>query len=181
MTVIDSDDNDVVESTPEKNRSKAVVNKCKNAVIISDSEEDSKQKKTSPNKTTDKHTSHLKPVNINDVFGKTPIKQSKVEIVPKINVDKSKLVEKKQKKNRKLKTEIGVHDDEDFEKTLLDLDDDVLLQNADILDKTIEEALQKNNVDDNNKSSKKTPKLENEKKRQRRSSAEGKSKRECLF
>lgn len=94
-------------------------------------------------------------------------------MVPKVVVDKPKSVEKKRKKNQKPKTEIGVHDDEDFEKTLLELDDDILLQNADILDKTIEEALQKNGTDDKNKS-KATPKPEKEKKRQRRSSSEGK-------
>ncbi|XP_018567232.1 replication factor C subunit 1 [Anoplophora glabripennis] len=169
LTIIDSDDDDIIESTPEQSHSKVSVTKRKVIAINSDSDEDSKHKVKTPKKSKTKNTGKLKPVNIDDVFGNTPIKQSKVEAVPVIKES----VEKKQKKNRKPKTEIGVHNDEDFEKTLLELDDEVLIQNADILDKTIERALHKDVPNVKNTPTKEKSKHEGEKKRQRRSSSEG--------
>ncbi|KAJ8977518.1 hypothetical protein NQ317_017136, partial [Molorchus minor] len=82
------------------------------------------------------------------------------------------------KKKKKPKTEIGIHGDVDFEKTLLDLDDDLLVDNMDILDKTIEEAWQ--NKDENRRHSQNdsqiaedsTPSKSN-KKRQRKNSGGG--------
>lgn len=176
LAIIDSDDDDVIESTPEKSQQKVHVSKRKGIVISSDSEEDSKQKAKPLKKSKNKDTEKLKPINIDDVFGNTPIKQkqSKVESNFVIEDDKSKSSEKRKKKNRKLKTEIGVHNDEDFEKTLLELDDDVLLQNAELLDKTIEEALQKDDANIKNKPTKEKSKHEGEKKRQRKSSSESK-------
>lgn len=64
-----------------------------------------------------------------DAFGSAPVKQKKVELVKKTE-------------NKKV-TELEVHHDPAFEKTLLDLDDDILDQNADVLFNTIEETLAK--------------------------------------
>ncbi|CAH0557263.1 unnamed protein product [Brassicogethes aeneus] len=110
---IDSDE-EIINKTPKKTSKNKKAN-----VINSDSEEDKtpvKIKKQSPN---------LKPINVSDVFKNSSIKQSKV---------KEKLSSKDS-----VKTELGVHKDEDFDKTLQELDDDILLDNVDVLDKTIDE------------------------------------------
>lgn len=46
----------------------------------------------------------------------------------------------KEKKNKSGNTEFNVHDDEKFEKTLGDLDDNDIIDNLGILDRTIEDA-----------------------------------------
>ncbi|KAJ8915620.1 hypothetical protein NQ315_003404 [Exocentrus adspersus] len=179
--IVDSDDEDVIQSTPEQNLAKKSVNKRKRIVVSSDSEDESKQKTktTPPNKLKNNDTSQLKPVNIDDVFGNKPIKQSKVESVatPSTETSTLKPTEKKRKgrdgkKTRKPNTELGIHNDENFEKTLLDLDDDVLLENVDVLDKTIEEACKQQDTDIHTKTLKeKTEHVE--KKRQRKNSSDG--------
>lgn len=154
--LIDSDDDDVVEVTPEKNSSKTLhQTKRKVQVLSSDSEDEkSKKKKTPEKKKTPikkqkqiEEKPKLRPVNL-DVLNK-PVKQSKVEYVPKPETSKQdKDIDKKAKKKdgnkskNKKNTEVGIHDDANFEKTLEELDEDsddtILLDNLDILDKTIE-------------------------------------------
>ncbi|XP_060516743.1 replication factor C subunit 1 [Cylas formicarius] len=145
--IIDSDE-DVVKTTPERHASKKRPTKRRPQVLSSDSDDEqvSKQKQTkSPSKKIKeaKNKDLLKPVNIEDVFKNTPVKQAKVEHgseTPKSESTKKqkKLSAKKFKKD----TELGIHNDKDFEQTLIELDgdDDVLLSNLDVLNKTIEEA-----------------------------------------
>lgn len=103
-------------------------------MISSDSEEEKGADKAKTNKQKKKNDSpkkKLKPVNnLEEAFGSAPVKQKKIEKV---------------KPAETTGTELDVHNDSAFEKTLLDLDDELFEQNADILDKTIEEALSKNN------------------------------------
>ncbi|KAJ8961288.1 hypothetical protein NQ318_008973 [Aromia moschata] len=181
--IVDSDEE--ITETPDKTKLISSTNKRKKQVISSDSEDESKGKTKSPpkmqkNKNTES-TSNLKPVNIDDVFGNTVIKQSKVELPPettKIEKTTNENGTKKGKKRQKIKTEIGVHGNEDFEKTLLELDDDVLLENVDILDKTIEEAMQnkekkESHVKKGVRDSKENSSNKSNKKRQRKDSTEG--------
>ncbi|XP_022906012.2 replication factor C subunit 1 [Onthophagus taurus] len=125
--IVDSSDDDVVDATPDKpsNRDKKPIKRQK-VTLSSDSDEDLSKKRKQKPKTPSK-------VNAADVFGSTPVKQTKAE---KVNS------KEKSKSDSKL-TETGIHNDPDFEKTLLELDEDLLIENADILDKTIEEALEK--------------------------------------
>lgn len=79
-------------------------------------------------------------MNALEAFGSTPVKQSKVDYVK--SPEKEEVAPKKRgKKGKKVETEVGIHQDSDFEKTLLDLDDDLLNENLDALDETVEEAL----------------------------------------
>nr|CAH7722829.1 unnamed protein product [Callosobruchus chinensis] len=153
--VIDSDDDDVIISTPDTKvpKSKTGVLKRKLLVISSDSEEEVDKKRTEE-KGNKKIKEQLKPVNIDDVFNDSPIKQSKIEHIPKTKIEETpkKDVQKQKKRSKKTqKTELGIHDDTDFEKTLLDLDDDVLIENVDVLDKTIEEAMNESHTADTKK------------------------------
>lgn len=129
-----SDDEDIIPETPPQNE-KASSKKRKIQVLSSDSEEE-KEHKPRPRKekkTNETPKKNLKPLNnLEAAFGNTPVKQKKIEVV------KSKNEEKKSE------TELGVHGDPAFDETLLDLDNELLEQNAEILDKTIEEALAKN-------------------------------------
>ncbi|KAL3281593.1 hypothetical protein HHI36_004800 [Cryptolaemus montrouzieri] len=86
---------------------------------------------------------HFEPINIDNIFGKT-VKQSKFEVPSQSSQSFVKKSEKKiDPRKKKEFTEIGIHRDKEFEKTLIDLDDELFLQNEDILDKTIESALSK--------------------------------------
>lgn len=128
--VIQSDDEDVIPETPPQKEKPAPSKKRKIQVLSSDSEEEKLHKPRSQKekKINEAPKKNLKPLNnLESAFGNAPVKQKKVEVVKK-----------------KEKTELEVHDDPAFEKTLLDLDDELLEQNADALDKTIEEALAKN-------------------------------------
>uniref|UniRef100_A0A6P7FBV7 Replication factor C subunit 1 n=1 Tax=Diabrotica virgifera virgifera TaxID=50390 RepID=A0A6P7FBV7_DIAVI len=134
--LIDSDE-DVIESTPEPCKVKSFSSKRKPEAVLlsSDSEEDKPKKPV-------KDPTKLKPINIDDVFSSKPIQQAKIKELPK---GEAVIVEHKDKshkhKKKKTKTEIGVHEDEAFEKTLMELDDDLLADNLDILDKTADDAL----------------------------------------
>ncbi|XP_018326325.1 replication factor C subunit 1 [Agrilus planipennis] len=135
-----SSDEDVISETPAKVKVK-LTNLKKRKVILSDSDSDRESKKNTKRSKTanDNPGIELKKVNVEDILGSTPVKQSEVKIKPKneeeiaANVSQSKKTPKK-----KLKTEVGIHNDEDFEKSLLELDEDFLLNNVDELDKTIE-------------------------------------------
>lgn len=135
--LLDSDDDDdIIVSTPEQSKKKDEKSKRKSKktiVIVSDSDDEPDKKETK-----------LKPVDIDDVFSDKPIKQ-KIEILPRgeaVKVESKQL--NKPNKKKKAKTEVGIHNDEAFEKTLMELDDDLLSDNLDILDQTINEALEVN-------------------------------------
>lgn len=143
--ILDSDE-DVIDPTPEKNK-KQMAKKRKIHVLSSDSEDESNKPKLLEGKGKN-GTSNLKPVDsLKNVFGDAPVKQAKV--VPMTKSQKNDTAtsagKPKNKKQKKVITELGVHDDEAFEKTLLDLDEDIFIENLDVLDKTIDEALAKDN------------------------------------
>lgn len=135
--------NEKKTKTPDKNNKE----KTKGNKQASQSGESSS--KTVERINNDKNkTETLKPVNIVDIFGAEPVKQSKVEKVNKPeNVDKvttqkgSKSKKKESKKDgkknasrddsfKRLETELGIHDDDDFEKTLIELDEKILAEEA---------------------------------------------------
>ncbi|XP_028157701.1 replication factor C subunit 1 isoform X2 [Ostrinia furnacalis] len=114
-------DDDVIPESPEvqiKNKKK----ESRKKRVLSDSEEeifDSKKKKPindpkkkSPSKTKTKSPKKpvLKEVKAVDIFGSAPIKRTEPIV---------KKSEKKEKKN----TETGIHSDDDFDKSLLELDE----------------------------------------------------------
>lgn len=111
-------------------------------VISSDSEDERDKRIKSPKKSKIQEEK-LQPVNIDDVFGNKPIKQSKVDSITtnKQTEVKASSSDKKERKKSKSKRnpETEIHQDEDFEKTLLDVDDDLILKNVDFLDKTVDE------------------------------------------
>lgn len=129
--MIQSDDEDVIPETPPQKAKNVSSKKRKVQILSSDSEEEKehKPKARKQQKKDDSPKKTLKPCNnLKDAFGSTPVKQKKIKAAkPQVEEQEAK-----------------VHDDLAFEKTLLDLDDDLLEKNADILDKTIEEALAKN-------------------------------------
>ncbi|XP_030754846.1 replication factor C subunit 1 [Sitophilus oryzae] len=150
-----NDDVDIsmVETTPVKPQSKKTSRiKHKAYVISSDSEDDIKSKSPEKKKAKSSHSPKLTPVNIEDVFNK-PIKQTQPEVIAtekKENVVKvTPKKPTKTNKNTKKNTELGIHANKDFEKTLMELDEDsddtILLDNMEMLDKTIEEALLEGN------------------------------------
>ncbi|GJQ69768.1 Gnf1 [Trypoxylus dichotomus] len=121
---IDSSDDDVIAVTPIAAKEKIKANKR--------SPKDEKNVK-------------LRKVDAADIFGSTPVKQTQVE-KKEVKPDNSSKTPGKSKtktkaKTSKLETELGIHDDPEFEQSLLDLDNDMLLDNVNVLDKTIEEAL----------------------------------------
>lgn len=130
-------------------------------VISSDSDE-SPKKKTVVTKTDKNKDISLKPVNIDDIFGNKTVTQSKVEAV--FTKESPKPQEKNKKGSKsKPKTELGVHSDEDFEKTLLDLDDDILIDNVEELEKSIHQTLNKQkHVDKPGSSKENSPKNKKE-------------------
>ncbi|XP_066154359.1 replication factor C subunit 1 [Euwallacea fornicatus] len=146
--LIDSDDEDIIESTPEKPQKKTSL-KRRVQVLNSDSEEERAPSTSStkkPKKTLklqkDSKTK-LKLINLESL--QKPIEQSEVKYVAK-TVEESKdnkAVKAKKKSKKGKQPEISVHDDKNFGKTLEDLDDSndtILLDNLDFLDKTIDEA-----------------------------------------
>lgn len=144
-SIPDDSDDDFVSETPEKNKPDKPQKKRKVAVISSDSEDEKPAKKASPSKANkakkkNEQKSPAKVVSVADIFGSKPIQQSKVTKVP----EKKKEVSKK----------------DDFDKTLLDLDDDMFTDNLDLLDKTVDEATKEISHETDNTSvvEKKTPK-----------------------
>ncbi|XP_056630232.1 replication factor C subunit 1 isoform X2 [Diorhabda sublineata] len=135
--LVDSDDDDdIIVSTPEQSKKKIEKSKRKSEkaiVIVSDSDDE-----------PDKKEIKLKPVDINDVFSDKPIKQN-IGTLPRGDAVKveSKLLNKPNKK-KKVKTEVGVHNDEAFEKTLLELDDGLLSDNLELLEQSLNDALEEN-------------------------------------
>lgn len=152
--VVNSSDEEVIETTPVANKNKAIKFK-KRKIIDSDSDDGDKKENSSKNDNIKpgKNTK-LQKVNAADIFGSTPINQAKVEKKKISNAEEGdkKSAEGNKNSKPKLETEIGIHDDPDFEQSLLDLDNDMLLDNVSILDKTIEEAL------NNTKKTEATPK-----------------------
>lgn len=154
--MIDSDE-DVVEPTPEKNR-KIISKKRKIIQILSsDSEEEFTNKPKQPKEKERNGFSNLKPIDsLKNVFGDAPVKQAKVVPIAKpdkIETPTTTAKKAKNKKQKKVETEIGVHNDKAFEKTLLELDEDILIDNLDLLDQTVEEALAKANTNSPTKDS----------------------------
>ncbi|KRT81463.1 AAA protein [Oryctes borbonicus] len=144
---IDSSDDEIIAASPVDVKQKVTIKTKKRKIIDSDSDDESK--KTKANKESTKpERNKLQKVNAADIFGSTPIKQTKVE-KKETHHDKSSektpLVKHKTKSKAKtplkLETELGIHDDPEFEQVLLDLDNDILLNNVNALDKTVEEAL----------------------------------------
>lgn len=157
--ILDSDEEDVVVATPEQKKKKKREKRLKVEIISSDSEDEPVPKKKRERRlkaeiissdSEDESTKtkvpqkvknvepKLKPVNVADIFKSSPIKQSKVEV---LRTPEVKPVEKKSKK-KKQDAEKDVHKDSSFKQTLEDLDDEIFIQNMDILDKTLEEAMQ---------------------------------------
>ncbi|KAK9869471.1 hypothetical protein WA026_003226 [Henosepilachna vigintioctopunctata] len=149
----DSDDSNVVCATPDTH---VKAKKRKLQILSSDSEDDvsSAKCKIVQKDLKKKDVAHekLKPVSIADIFGKE-VKQSKIStknISQNLKVSEKVISTKKNRGIKKKTTELNVHEDKDFEQTLIDLDDDddeIFLQNEEILDKTIENATQKNLTD----------------------------------
>lgn len=156
-----SSDEDVIECTPEKPKpTKSKSKKRKVQVISSDSEEEKYTKPCKDNitNTNKNHTigKKLKPLTtLEDIFGKAPVKQTKIDnAVPKGSNDKQEVKTTKQKKDKSPisqsvpNTELGISGDPLFDKTLLDLDEDLFVKNLDVLDKTIDEALSNKNSEE---------------------------------
>ncbi|KAF2897615.1 hypothetical protein ILUMI_08559 [Ignelater luminosus] len=145
---IDSSDDDVIPETPKPAKKQEKPQKKRKVHVLSsdsESEKHSKPKRSGKNKKEDK--GNLKPVNALEAFGKQPIKQSKVPEKPK-TAEKPSSIDKKQEekinriKNKKgLNIEVGIHNDTNFEKTLLELDEDFLIENEDQLNQSINQAL----------------------------------------
>lgn len=134
----------MIEKTPKK--IKKVLKKNKTNVISSDSEEDTKTKKIPKKMKTTSTSTVIKPINIDDL--NKPVKQIK----PFKNENKKDLqISQKEKGREEKNTELDIHKNTDFEKTLMELDEDsndtILMDNIDLLDKTFEEALHNDNED----------------------------------
>ncbi|KAL1493979.1 hypothetical protein ABEB36_009657 [Hypothenemus hampei] len=153
--LIDSDDDDVVKNTPDKPKKAPTQSKRRLHVLSSDSEDDSKKKPKSPakkpklslKKLGEDKKHNLKPVDLNSLS--IPIKQSEVKHVPKPKTEEKKTNEKpkaKSKNKKNTQSESKAHENKEFERTLKELDEDsgdtILLDNMDILDKTLEDATQ---------------------------------------
>lgn len=69
------------------------------------------------NSNEEKKNENCKPANALEFFGKSPVKQSKIE----------------PKKQTITKAELNFHDDDEFEKTLIELDNETLINNASVL------------------------------------------------
>ncbi|KAH1024059.1 replication factor C subunit 1 [Dendroctonus ponderosae] len=152
--LLDSDDDDVIKGTPEK-AAKVRKAKRKVKVLSSDSEDDGRSKKNASlkkQKVTDTKQENttkpqLKPISIDSL--NQPIKQTEVKCNLTEDIEIGKKPQhasqpKKEKRKKPKHVELGIHEDKDFEKTLEmldeDADDTILLDNLDLLDKTIEEA-----------------------------------------
>lgn len=156
---IASSDEDVKTKTPLSAKISKKAKKRKVQIISSDSDEEKTTKaKISTNNIPE---SKLKPIKITDTLGNEPIKQSAVREKSKLTAESPgiKTIKKKQKAHN---TEINIHET-NLEKTLLDLDEDILENNIDELDKIINETLM--NVKhipstlENKKSPNKSPKM----------------------
>ncbi|CAG9136425.1 unnamed protein product [Plutella xylostella] len=118
VTKLDLSDDDVIPESPDVHIATKKKQARKRQVVDDSSDEEiftSKKKKSSNDKKDKTEISngktsekaHLKEVKPSDLFGKGPIKRTEPIV-------------KKEKKD--LKTEIGIHNDEDFEKSLLEID-----------------------------------------------------------
>ncbi|KAF5269164.1 hypothetical protein FQR65_LT02464 [Abscondita terminalis] len=160
--IVESSDEDVIPETPKSKKTEKAVKKRK----ISDSDDDGKRNSKKSNKRDTKTTNsiNLKPVDISSVFSDAPIKQTPVpEMKQKIIISPEQIKKprsKKGEKNRKkgVETELGIHNDANFEKSLLDLDEDFLIDNVDELDRTINDSMKAEVKEEENKNLGKTPK-----------------------
>lgn len=114
--------------------------------MSSDSEDEAFRKASKEPEKKKTEEVKLKPANIADIFKNTPIKQSKVEPPKTPSVEKVVKEEKKpkRKKGKVKEEEKKVHNDDDFSKTLDDLDDDFFENNIDALEQSVSEAIQHN-------------------------------------
>lgn len=129
VIISDSDEEESKQQskdTSDKKYKKRKINKA----FSSDSEDEIVFK--TPQQNEKKTGKRLQMVNVQDVFGEGPIKQSQVQTKKReldIKTEKvSKAKNKKPKPDKNL--EITIHDDDDFEKTLLQLDEEQLLENS---------------------------------------------------
>lgn len=179
--MIDSDDDDIVKSTPDrrvKTTKKTVLTKRKVKLISSDSEDEKITGKSIKKSETKEHK--MVPTTVDDYFRDEPVivkwqcepsvADSNKEIKTNFtkasdhnefgthadndfgktlqNLDKEPKLKKIKHKSKK--SELDVHGDKYFEQTLEELDDNDLINNLDILDKTIEEATQELNAKEKN-------------------------------
>lgn len=138
--VVESDNDEIIPETPPSKKQKLPSKKRKVQVLSSDSEDEKKQnsKAHKENKKSVVEEKKLKPVsNLGNAFGSSPVKQKKAVTV------------KSSTEKQETKADLVVNNDSAFEKTLLDLDNELLEQNADFLDKTVEEALAKDSKTSN--------------------------------
>lgn len=161
--VIDSSDDEVIEASPVQAKKTIAINTKKRKIIDSDSDGENKGGKVNATSAKNEKNTKMRKVNAADVFGSTPVKQAKVEkkehSTSNDNIKKeSHNKDKNKKKTEKLETELGIHDDPAFEQSLLDLDNDILLDNVNVLDKTIEEALNASTSMSMGRNEKATPK-----------------------
>lgn len=116
-TISDSDEDETPNTSNDTSKTKKRKTNVK--AFLSDSEDESSKSKTPEklkiNNSKENKKNNLKPVKIEDVFGKSPVKQTKVPDKPKT------------------KTELDFHEDDDFEKTLIELDEETLINNANVL------------------------------------------------
>ena len=122
-------------------------------IIASDSEDDNtqKDKKKKPEKPSNSKVIS-KTVSAADVFGTLPVQQTKVETAktgtltgPKLNTE----------------TELDIHGDPDFEKSLLELDEDFLVDNMKILDKAVNNSINSKKTNHNKAPKRKLPENDN--------------------
>lgn len=128
---IDSSDEDVINETPQKIKKTEKTLHKKKAVKVIDSDSDNEKKSPKKLKTPKKpevREKSLKQASAADVFGSEPVKQTVVPKTPIIKNEKTSPKEASQAKV-KLETELGIHDDLEFERTLLELDEDMLVDN----------------------------------------------------
>ncbi|KAB0797589.1 hypothetical protein PPYR_08582 [Photinus pyralis] len=147
--ITESSDEDIVPVTPKPVKVSKTTKKRKLQQLSSESDSEknvSTKKKNSPQSKSTKNK--LKSVDISTTFSSTPIKQTPVieRPVQEKPPEEKKTVKrkKKDKANSKTSTEVGIHNDKNFEQSLLDLDDD-FFTDLDELDKTANEIL-KNSV-----------------------------------
>ncbi|KAK5646065.1 hypothetical protein RI129_004529 [Pyrocoelia pectoralis] len=142
--IVDSSDEDIIPDTPKQEKVANRTKKRRLQCSDSDNEQNVLLKKKIISQSKDL-TNQLRPVDISSTFSNTPIKQSPVVYKPlqEKPQEEKKIVKrkKKEKVNSKNNTELGIHNDANFEQSLLDLDEDFLIANVDALDKSINDAL----------------------------------------
>ncbi|KAJ3656144.1 hypothetical protein Zmor_015242 [Zophobas morio] len=139
-------ENEKPKKSASKETKKNAVKTKKREILSSDSEDEAFRKASKEPEKKKTEEVKLKPANIADIFKNTPIKQSKVEPPKTPSVEKVVKEEKKpkRKKGKVKEEEKKVHNDDDFSKTLDDLDDDFFENNIDALEQSVSEAIQHN-------------------------------------